>query len=171
MQAAAELRAPQLPLPGPDNSHLEALWSIVVEGELFASSHERKALGLQLFSVLLPHLRWVSKLTSLGCCLYLRCCIERSLSSVTADEKCSTTKRPKCALVSVAQDICQVCLEVGRTSQMHGRVFYMSEGCWDEYLGGCSAELYGGPDSKWFRTQLLSAINLVSPKCKATLRG
>ncbi len=37
---------------------LEALWQTVVEGDFFHSvSHERKHLGFQLFSILLPHLR------------------------------------------------------------------------------------------------------------------
>lgn len=36
---------------------LEAFWSTVVESDLFASSNERKYLGFQLFSILLPHLR------------------------------------------------------------------------------------------------------------------
>lgn len=36
---------------------LEALWGTVVEGDLFASSNERKYLGFQLFTILLPHLR------------------------------------------------------------------------------------------------------------------
>ncbi|DBB02081.1 TPA: DNA-directed DNA polymerase [Trebouxia sp. C0004] len=35
---------------------LEALWTIVVQ-DLFTSSHERKALGFQLFTILLPFLR------------------------------------------------------------------------------------------------------------------
>lgn len=37
---------------------LEALWGTVVEGDLFASSNERKYLGFQLFTILLPHLTW-----------------------------------------------------------------------------------------------------------------
>lgn len=36
---------------------LEAFWAMVVEGDLFASSNERKYLGFQLFTILLPHLR------------------------------------------------------------------------------------------------------------------
>ena len=36
---------------------LTALWTHLVEGALMTSSHERKAVGLQLFCVLLPHLR------------------------------------------------------------------------------------------------------------------
>lgn len=35
---------------------LEALWTVVVQ-DLFTSSHERKALGFQLFTILLPFLR------------------------------------------------------------------------------------------------------------------
>ena len=35
---------------------LEALWTLVVQ-DLFTSSHERKALGFQLFTILLPFLR------------------------------------------------------------------------------------------------------------------
>ncbi|GIM10483.1 hypothetical protein Vretimale_14025 [Volvox reticuliferus] len=36
---------------------LEAFWSVVVEGGLMDSSHERRYLGFQLFSRVLPHLR------------------------------------------------------------------------------------------------------------------
>ena len=37
---------------------LEALWQTVIEDDLFQSpSHERKYLGFQLFTILLPHLR------------------------------------------------------------------------------------------------------------------
>lgn len=36
---------------------LEALWGVVVEGDLFTSSNERKYLGFQLFTILLPHLQ------------------------------------------------------------------------------------------------------------------
>jgi len=43
--------------PGP--GQLEAFWSGVVEGDLFLSSHERKFLGFQLFTLLLPFLGWV----------------------------------------------------------------------------------------------------------------
>ena len=45
---------------GIGSGQLEALWSIVMEAEMFTSSHERKALGLQLFSLLLPYLRYVT---------------------------------------------------------------------------------------------------------------
>lgn len=40
----------------PDAEHLRALWDIVAEGDLFTSSHERRYLGFQLFTILLPHL-------------------------------------------------------------------------------------------------------------------
>ncbi|KAK9797031.1 hypothetical protein WJX73_010770 [Symbiochloris irregularis] len=40
----------------PDPAQLAAFWGEVIEGQLFASSHERQALGLQIFSMLLPHL-------------------------------------------------------------------------------------------------------------------
>lgn len=40
----------------PGTGQLEALWLTVVEGDLFASSHERKFLGFQLFTLLLPFL-------------------------------------------------------------------------------------------------------------------
>ena len=36
---------------------LETFWATVVEGDLFTSSNERKYLGFQLFTILLPHLR------------------------------------------------------------------------------------------------------------------
>ncbi|GLC57322.1 hypothetical protein PLESTB_001211700 [Pleodorina starrii] len=36
---------------------LEAFWGVVVEGRLMVASHERRYLGFQLFSRLLPHLR------------------------------------------------------------------------------------------------------------------
>jgi len=52
--AAAEPAA--APRPPPERAHLEALWGVVVEGGLLASSHERRFLALQLFQVLLPHL-------------------------------------------------------------------------------------------------------------------
>ena len=46
---------------------LEALWQTVVEGDFFHSaSHERKHLGFQLFSILMPHLRFAH----LFCALY-----------------------------------------------------------------------------------------------------
>ena len=35
---------------------IESLWTVVVQ-DLFTSSHERKALGFQLFNILLPHLQ------------------------------------------------------------------------------------------------------------------
>ena len=35
---------------------LEALWTVIVQ-DLFTSSHERKALGFQLFTTLLPDLK------------------------------------------------------------------------------------------------------------------
>ncbi len=35
---------------------LETLWTTVVQ-DLFTSSHERKALGFQLFTILLPNLK------------------------------------------------------------------------------------------------------------------
>lgn len=41
----------------PRPAELELLWGSVVEGELFTSSHERKALGFTLFALLLPHLQ------------------------------------------------------------------------------------------------------------------
>ena len=37
---------------------LEALWTVVVQ-DVFTSSHERKALGFQLFTILLPHFKQV----------------------------------------------------------------------------------------------------------------
>lgn len=40
----------------PRPAELEALWGVVVERELFTSSHERKYLGFMLFAILLPHL-------------------------------------------------------------------------------------------------------------------
>ena len=40
----------------PDAEHLRALWDIVAEGDLFTSSHERRYLGFQLFTILLPYL-------------------------------------------------------------------------------------------------------------------
>lgn len=40
----------------PGGGQLEAFWRIVVEEDLFASSHERKYLGFQLFTLLLPFL-------------------------------------------------------------------------------------------------------------------
>ena len=50
-------KAKQAGVAGP--GQLEALWQTVVEGDLFQSaSHERKHLGFQLFSILLPHLRF-----------------------------------------------------------------------------------------------------------------
>ena len=36
---------------------LETFWATVVEGDLLTSSNERKYLGFQLFTILLPHLR------------------------------------------------------------------------------------------------------------------
>lgn len=45
--------------PAPRTAELGALWGLVVERELFQSSHERKYLGFTLFGILLPHLRWV----------------------------------------------------------------------------------------------------------------
>ncbi len=42
---------------------LEALWGTVVEGDLFSSSNERKYLGFQLFTIILPHLRHEPPLT------------------------------------------------------------------------------------------------------------
>ncbi len=51
---ADKAKAPGAAGPG----QLEALWQTVAEGDLFQSaSHERKHLGFQLFSILLPHLR------------------------------------------------------------------------------------------------------------------
>ena len=51
---ADRAKAPGAAGPG----QLEALWQTVAEGDLFQSaSHERKHLGFQLFSILLPHLR------------------------------------------------------------------------------------------------------------------
>lgn len=40
-----------IPKGHPNQAHLEALWSITVEGSLMNSSHERKFLALQLFMV------------------------------------------------------------------------------------------------------------------------
>ena len=39
-----------------DTSQLRALWVEIIEEGMFASSHERQALGLQLFALLLPYL-------------------------------------------------------------------------------------------------------------------
>ena len=67
------LRAPSPPLPqerrdaGARGAHpaaapLAAFWSCCVDGDLVASSHERKYLALQLFQLLLPHLGCVAGL-------------------------------------------------------------------------------------------------------------
>ena len=40
----------------PGAGQLETFWRVVVEQDLFASSHERKYLGFQLFTLLLPFL-------------------------------------------------------------------------------------------------------------------
>ena len=42
-----------------DDTQLESLWTGVVES-LLQSSHERKALAFQLFTILLPNLRYVA---------------------------------------------------------------------------------------------------------------
>lgn len=60
MQAAGGKPSTQPARPG----QLEGFWATVVEGDLFTSSNERKYLGFQLFTILLPHLRCaVSKVT------------------------------------------------------------------------------------------------------------
>lgn len=41
----------------PKLAQLEAFWGLVVEDELFTSSHERKYLGFMLFAIVLPHLQ------------------------------------------------------------------------------------------------------------------
>lgn len=40
----------------PAGAPLDAFWSVVVEGDLVQSSHERKYLAFTLFLLLLPHL-------------------------------------------------------------------------------------------------------------------
>ena len=45
---------------------IESLWTVVVQ-DLFTSSHERKALGFQLFNILLPYLQYVSSHASHFC--------------------------------------------------------------------------------------------------------
>lgn len=40
----------------PAQGQLAALWATVIEGELLQSSLERKAVALQLFCILLPHI-------------------------------------------------------------------------------------------------------------------
>lgn len=53
-----------------DDAQLESLWSGLVES-LFQSSHERKALAFQLFTILLPNLRYGSGRCSSTLCLLL----------------------------------------------------------------------------------------------------
>jgi hypothetical protein len=44
----------------PGEGQVEALWGVVVEGDLLHSSHERKYLAFTLFNLLLPYLGCVS---------------------------------------------------------------------------------------------------------------
>lgn len=60
------------------SAQLQAFWGTVVEGELFASSLERKYLGFELFTSLLPHLGYgitapslVDLRQSIHCCYSL----------------------------------------------------------------------------------------------------
>ena len=51
-EAAGQAKAKGIAGPG----QLEALWRVVVH-DLLASSHERKSLAFQLFTILLPNLQ------------------------------------------------------------------------------------------------------------------
>ncbi|DBB15045.1 TPA: hypothetical protein ACH3X3_004628 [Trebouxia sp. C0006] len=60
---------------------LEALWTVVVQ-DLFTSSHERKALGFQLFTILLPFLR-LEHLPVVFSAHFLRCFTNNLTNSKT----------------------------------------------------------------------------------------
>ena len=67
---------------------METFWATVVEGDLFTSSNERKYLGFQLFTILLPHLRCACARCQLPSCEWRArkhtapaCCTSGSCSS------------------------------------------------------------------------------------------